>query len=192
MLPPPQDTRLGARIRCFRPDHQNETSEVVQLTMLSNGRPTFKVGGVGAAVRGDRGVWFYGCGVEIMGPQNCGFPGKPQSVLIMIDPIIFTRTRTLYPRRVQSKWGGAAEFLLTGNHPYCATVCSGHVTQSATVGGGAQREPEGEVDRWLEKRREQGAACSPVRVPDVERRRAELSRLMDAPASSSSSSSSSS
>eukprot|EP01047_Picozoa_sp_COSAG01_P031501 COSAG01_NODE_2238_length_8089_cov_5.948936_7_plen_85_part_00 len=56
MLPPPQDTRLGARIRCFRPDHQNETSEVVQLTMLSNGRPTFKVGGGGAAVRGDRGA----------------------------------------------------------------------------------------------------------------------------------------
>jgi hypothetical protein len=32
--------------------------------------------------------------VEIMGSQNCRIVGKSQSVLIMITPIIFTRTRT--------------------------------------------------------------------------------------------------
>eukprot|EP01047_Picozoa_sp_COSAG01_P048270 COSAG01_NODE_4688_length_4811_cov_3.539588_1_plen_79_part_00 len=31
---------------------------------------------------------------EIMGSQKCRIVGKYQSVLIMIDPIIFTRTRT--------------------------------------------------------------------------------------------------
>jgi hypothetical protein len=30
--------------------------------------------------------------VEIMGSQNCGIVGKSQSVLIMTNPIIFTRT----------------------------------------------------------------------------------------------------
>jgi|EP01047_Picozoa_sp_COSAG01_P030297 hypothetical protein len=33
--------------------------------------------------------------VEIMGLQNIGIVGKSQSVLVMINPIIFTRTRTL-------------------------------------------------------------------------------------------------
>eukprot|EP01047_Picozoa_sp_COSAG01_P026603 COSAG01_NODE_1720_length_9391_cov_27.761085_6_plen_142_part_00 len=32
--------------------------------------------------------------VEIMGSQNCRIVGESQPVLIMIDPIIFTRTRT--------------------------------------------------------------------------------------------------
>jgi hypothetical protein len=32
--------------------------------------------------------------VEIMGSQKCGIVGKSQPVLIMINPIIFTRTRT--------------------------------------------------------------------------------------------------
>jgi hypothetical protein len=32
--------------------------------------------------------------VEIMGSQKCRILGKSQSVLIMINPIIFTRTRT--------------------------------------------------------------------------------------------------
>jgi hypothetical protein len=32
--------------------------------------------------------------VETMGSQKCGIVGKSQSVLIMINPIIFTRTRT--------------------------------------------------------------------------------------------------
>jgi|EP01047_Picozoa_sp_COSAG01_P080535 hypothetical protein len=31
--------------------------------------------------------------VEIMGSQNCGIVGKSQSVLMMIDPMISTRTR---------------------------------------------------------------------------------------------------
>jgi hypothetical protein len=30
---------------------------------------------------------------KIMGSQNCGIVGKSQSVLIMINSIIFTRTR---------------------------------------------------------------------------------------------------
>jgi hypothetical protein len=30
--------------------------------------------------------------VEIMGSQNCRTAGESQSVLMMIDPIIFTRT----------------------------------------------------------------------------------------------------
>jgi hypothetical protein len=32
--------------------------------------------------------------VEIIGSQKCGIVGKSQSVLIMINPIISTRTRT--------------------------------------------------------------------------------------------------
>jgi hypothetical protein len=32
--------------------------------------------------------------VEIMGSQKCGIVGESQSALMMIDPIIFTRTRT--------------------------------------------------------------------------------------------------
>jgi hypothetical protein len=32
--------------------------------------------------------------VEIMGSQNCGIVGKSQPVLMMINPIISTRTRT--------------------------------------------------------------------------------------------------
>jgi hypothetical protein len=31
--------------------------------------------------------------VEIMGSQKCRIVGKSQPVLVMIDPIIFTRTR---------------------------------------------------------------------------------------------------
>jgi hypothetical protein len=37
--------------------------------------------------------------VEIMGSQTCGFVGKSQSVLIMISPMIFTRTRKEDTRR---------------------------------------------------------------------------------------------
>eukprot|EP01047_Picozoa_sp_COSAG01_P011636 COSAG01_NODE_511_length_16061_cov_15.815875_9_plen_43_part_00 len=36
--------------------------------------------------------------VEIMGSPKCGIVGKSQSVLVMIDPMIFTRSR----RRVES------------------------------------------------------------------------------------------
>jgi hypothetical protein len=36
--------------------------------------------------------------VEIMGSQKCRIVGKSQSVLIMINPIIFTRTRSYYPQ----------------------------------------------------------------------------------------------
>eukprot|EP01047_Picozoa_sp_COSAG01_P034554 COSAG01_NODE_2602_length_7394_cov_2.281563_2_plen_126_part_00 len=32
--------------------------------------------------------------VETMGSQTCRIAGKPQSVLVMINPMIFTRTRT--------------------------------------------------------------------------------------------------
>jgi hypothetical protein len=35
--------------------------------------------------------------VEIMGSQKCRIVGKSQSVLIMISPIISTRTRTILP-----------------------------------------------------------------------------------------------
>jgi hypothetical protein len=38
--------------------------------------------------------------VEIMGSQKCRIVGKSQSVLIMIDPIIFTRTRSGSDRRM--------------------------------------------------------------------------------------------
>eukprot|EP01047_Picozoa_sp_COSAG01_P020908 COSAG01_NODE_1196_length_11303_cov_16.500714_14_plen_63_part_00 len=34
--------------------------------------------------------------VEIMGSQTCRIAGKSQSVLIMINPMIFTRTRTYW------------------------------------------------------------------------------------------------
>eukprot|EP01047_Picozoa_sp_COSAG01_P048294 COSAG01_NODE_4692_length_4808_cov_9.520493_7_plen_84_part_00 len=44
--------------------------------------------------------------VEIMGSQKCRIVGKSQSVLLMINPMIFTRTRG---RRM-----GAAGFTVTG------------------------------------------------------------------------------
>jgi cytochrome bd-type quinol oxidase subunit 2 len=34
--------------------------------------------------------------VEIMGSQKCRIVGKSQSALILINPVIFTRTRTLW------------------------------------------------------------------------------------------------
>eukprot|EP01047_Picozoa_sp_COSAG01_P040845 COSAG01_NODE_3462_length_6067_cov_3.183311_4_plen_88_part_00 len=40
--------------------------------------------------------------VEIMGSHTCRIVGKSQPVLIMIDPIIFTRTRRLAPARCLS------------------------------------------------------------------------------------------
>jgi hypothetical protein len=61
--------------------------------------------------------------VEIMGSQKCGFVGKSQPVLMMINPIIFTRTRTerVFETRPQAsahesarvlvlRSGGAADF----------------------------------------------------------------------------------
>jgi hypothetical protein len=38
--------------------------------------------------------------LEIMGPGKCGIVGKSQSALMMINPIIFTRTRTITHRRL--------------------------------------------------------------------------------------------
>eukprot|EP01047_Picozoa_sp_COSAG01_P055915 COSAG01_NODE_6280_length_3755_cov_33.946663_3_plen_125_part_00 len=35
--------------------------------------------------------------VEIMGPGKCGIVGKSQWVLIMIDPVVSTRTRRMRP-----------------------------------------------------------------------------------------------
>ena len=35
-----------------------------------------------------------GVRVEILGWQKCGIVGKSQRLLMMIDPVIFTRTRT--------------------------------------------------------------------------------------------------
>eukprot|EP01047_Picozoa_sp_COSAG01_P093188 COSAG01_NODE_24381_length_781_cov_1.016129_2_plen_146_part_01 len=53
------------------------------------------------STRGDKTIAGVGSGsrllrvrVEIMGSQKCRIVGKSQSVLMMIDPIIFTRTRT--------------------------------------------------------------------------------------------------
>jgi hypothetical protein len=40
-----------------------------------------------------------GVRVEIMGSHKCRIAGKSQSVLIMINPIIFTRTRTVHCHR---------------------------------------------------------------------------------------------
>eukprot|EP01047_Picozoa_sp_COSAG01_P059020 COSAG01_NODE_7029_length_3384_cov_2.727245_3_plen_113_part_00 len=49
----------------------------------------------GGASHGQPGGWLR-VRVEIMGWQHkCGIVGKSQPVLIMIDPIIFTRTRAL-------------------------------------------------------------------------------------------------
>jgi hypothetical protein len=42
--------------------------------------------------------------VEIMGSQKCGIVGKSQSVLITINPIIFTRTRTSPVSRGTPGW----------------------------------------------------------------------------------------
>jgi hypothetical protein len=49
-----------------------------------------------------------GCGVrgEIMRSQECGIVGRSQSVLVMINPIIFTRTRTIPPGGVDAAAGG--------------------------------------------------------------------------------------
>ena len=40
------------------------------------------------------GITYIRVRVEIMGSQKCRIAGKPQSVLVMINPMIFTRTRT--------------------------------------------------------------------------------------------------
>ena len=42
-----------------------------------------------------RQAWRVRVRVEIMGSQKCGIVRKSQSILIMINPIIFTRTRTV-------------------------------------------------------------------------------------------------
>jgi hypothetical protein len=44
--------------------------------------------------------------VEIMGSQKCGIVGKSQSVLVMINPMIFTRTRTPERPLVCTTWWG--------------------------------------------------------------------------------------
>jgi hypothetical protein len=49
--------------------------------------------------------------VEIMGPQKCRIVGKSQSVLIVIDPIIFTRTRIWLLWQVANSAGVKADKL---------------------------------------------------------------------------------
>eukprot|EP01047_Picozoa_sp_COSAG01_P007663 COSAG01_NODE_293_length_19376_cov_41.772060_15_plen_150_part_00 len=44
--------------------------------------------------------------VEIMGSQKCGIVGKSQSLLIMNDPMISTRTRTLPASSPRAACGG--------------------------------------------------------------------------------------
>jgi hypothetical protein len=53
-----------------------------------------------------RGGWIR-VRVEIMGSQKCGIVGESQPVLMMINPIIFTRTRTDQERRVAGRELGA-------------------------------------------------------------------------------------
>jgi hypothetical protein len=51
-----------------------------------------------------RARWLIWVQVEIMGPQKCEIVGKSQSVLSMINAIIFTRTRT-WPLSWQREFG---------------------------------------------------------------------------------------
>jgi hypothetical protein len=48
---------------------------------------------------------FLRVGVEIMGSQKCGIVGESQPVLIMINPMIFTRTRTFVGASISALGG---------------------------------------------------------------------------------------
>jgi cytochrome bd-type quinol oxidase subunit 2 len=50
--------------------------------------------------------------VEIMGSQKCRIVGKSQSALILINPVIFTRTRTLWAASSSPKSLGSLLLLL--------------------------------------------------------------------------------
>jgi arylsulfatase A-like enzyme len=56
--------------------------------------------------------------VEIMGSQKCGFVGKSQPVLMMINLIIFTRTRMYSAHGVAARGGGMQGWGL-GEHGIC-------------------------------------------------------------------------
>jgi hypothetical protein len=62
--------------------------------------------------------------VEITGSQKCGIVGKSQSVLMVINPIIFTRPRTLRPER---RLGGVC-WVRGVNCPFSIVKCNSRCT----------------------------------------------------------------
>jgi hypothetical protein len=84
--------------------------------------------------------------VEILGSQTCGFVGISQSVLIMIIPMIFTRTSNV------ARAGGGAQAQSAHGHEasgVAAASVSGARRRGARVGtqhGGALAEGGGAAD----------------------------------------------
>jgi hypothetical protein len=81
----------------------------------------------GVATRWCNGVLVLRVRVEIMGSQKCGIVGQSQPVLIMINPIIFTRTRIgccCYGSSASGEASGAASWNACSSKHACSIAAN--------------------------------------------------------------------